>query len=251
MSMAEIVSKQNNDKLKCLVVDDEAIAVEGIVDYVRKLDFLEVVETCSSALEAIDILKSREVDLMFLDINMPHLSGLELLETLDQSPLTILSTAYSEYALDGFRLNVVDYLLKPYTFQQFFRAVQKALDLYRSRLASDKKDDGRTLNTYIRQGETFQRINWEEIMYVEALQNYLKLHFADKSYIIHQTMVSLEKILPKDHFFRIHNSYLVNIHQIESISGNRLFIGEKELPISKHRKDNFLNSIVYKNLISK
>ncbi len=249
--MAEIVSKQNNVKLKCLIVDDEAIAIEGIVDYARKLDFLEVVETCSSALEAIEVLKSREIDVMFLDINMPHLSGLEFLETLDQSPLTILSTAYSEYALDGFRLNVVDYLLKPYTFQQFFRAVQKALDLYRLRSASDKKDDGKILNMYIRQGEAFQRINWEEILYIEALQNYLKLYFADKAYIIHQTMVSLEEILPKDYFFRTHNSFLVNINQIESVSGNRLFVGGKELPISKQRKDSFFNSVVYKSLISK
>lgn len=248
MSTAEIISKQNNDKLKCLIVDDEAIAIEGIVDYARKLDFLEVVETCSSALEAIDVLKSREIDVMFLDINMPHLSGLDFLEALDKSPLTILCTAYSEYALDGFRLNVVDYLLKPYTFQQFFRAVQKALDLYRSRLTSDH---GKTLNMYIRQRESFQRINWEEILYIEALQNYLKLHFSEKTYIIHQTMVSLEEILPKDYFFRIHNSFLVNINQIESVSGNRLFVGGKELPISKHRKESFFNSIVYKNLISK
>jgi len=238
-------------KMKCLIVDDEENAIDGIRDYLNEMDSFHIVDTCFSALEAIDILKQKEIDLMFLDINMPRLSGLEFLEMLENPPLTILTTAYSEYALEGFRLHVVDYLLKPYTFQRFFSATQKAVDLFKSRLLLNRDEEDKTLDMYIRQGDSFQRINWEEILFVEAMQNYLKLYFKDKTFIIHQTMISLEEILPKEHFFRIHNSYLINIKQIDRVSGGRLFINGKELPISKYRKDDFLNAVVYKNLISK
>jgi DNA-binding LytR/AlgR family response regulator len=250
--MANIISQQaDNVKLKCLIVDDEENAIEGIVDFLKDIGSFEIVDTCLSALEAIDVLKQKAIDLMFLDINMPRLTGLELLETLQNPPLTILTTAYSEFALEGFRLNVVDYLLKPYTFQRFVQAAQKAVDLYKSRLLIEKNDTDKTEDMYIRQGDSFQRINWNDILYAEAMQNYLKLHFADKMFVIHQTMTSLEEMLPKDLFFRIHNSYLVNVSQIDRINGGRLFVNGNELPISKHRKEAFLNSVVYKNLMSK
>lgn len=249
--MANIISKQPDLRLKCLIVDDEENAIDGVVDYMQEIDSLEVIGTCLSAIEAIEVLKKQDIDLMFLDINMPRLTGLELLESMQNPPLTILTTAYSEFALDGFRLNVVDYLLKPYTFHRFFQAIQKAVDLYKSHIVLDEKDGGRTFDMYIRQGDSFQRINWEDILFVESMQNYLKLHFTDKMFVIHQTMTFLEEILPKDRFFRIHNSYLVNVSQIDKINGGRLFVNGNELPISKHRKEAFLNSIVYKNLISK
>lgn len=250
--MANIISTQShNQALKCLIVDDEEIAINGIMDYMEDLEYLQLADTCSSAIEAMEVLKHKEIDLMFLDINMPRLTGLELLESLEKPPLTILTTAYSEYALDGFRLHVVDYLLKPYTFQRFIQATQKAVDLFRSRLILENGDGGKNIDMYIRQGDSFQRINWEDILFAEAMQNYVKLHFKEKTFVIHQTMASLEEILPKDYFFRIHNSFLVNVSRIETISGGRLFINKQELPISKHRKEAFLNSIVYKNLISK
>ncbi len=250
--MANLLSEQPDAfKLKCIIVDDEENAIEGIVDYIHDIEALEVVGKCSSAMEAIEKLKEQEAGLMFLDINMPRMSGLELLESIPNPPLTILTTAYSEFALDGFRLNVVDYLLKPYTFQRFFQAVQKAVDLHKSRIVTDEKDGGRTFDMYIRQGDSFLRINWEDILFVESMQNYLKLHFTGKTFVIHQTMASLEEILPKDFFFRIHNSYLVNVSKIDKINGGRLFIDGKELPVSKYRKEAFLNSVVYKKLISK
>ncbi len=249
--MTNIISKQADIKLKCLIVDDEENAIDGVVDYLQDIESLEVVGTCLSALEAIELLKNQEVDLMFLDINMPRLSGLDLLESMQNPPLTILTTAYSEYALDGFRLNVVDYLLKPYTFQRFFQATQKAIDSYKSRLVRDEKEGGHSFDMYIRQGDSFQRINWEDILFAESMQNYLKLHFKNNTFIIHQTMTSLVEMLPKDIFFRIHNSYLVNITQIDKIHGGRLYINQVELPISKHRKEAFLQAVVYKKLISK
>ena len=133
--MAELISKQHTPPgIKCLIVDDESIAIKGIINYIEKLGFLEATAYCSSALEAAEILKKSEIELMFLDINMPHLTGLEFLEALDKPPLTIITTAYSEYAIEGFRLHVVDYLLKPIAFQRFFQAVSKAQTLFRSQL---------------------------------------------------------------------------------------------------------------------
>lgn len=250
--MADIISKQTDGRaLKCLIVDDEPIAIEGIINYINRMDFLEVEDSCSSAIEAAEILKKKEIDLMFLDINMPYLSGLEFLESLEKAPMTILTTAYSEYALEGFRLHVVDYLLKPIAFQRFFQAASKAQKMFRSQILLHNNGEDSKSNMYIRQGDSFDRIAWQDILYVEGMQNYLKLHFKDKTLVIHQTMTSLEEILPKDTFFRIHRSFLLNISYIDSISGGRIFINGKELPISKQRKEDLLNTVVYKNLLSK
>lgn len=250
--MTNVVLKKEMDvALKCLIVDDESIAIRIITDYLEQLNYIVVEDTCSSAIEAAEILKKKEIDLMFLDINMPYLSGLEFLESLDSAPLTILTTAYSEYALDGFRLNVVDYLLKPFSFQRFFQSVQKAQNLFYSQILLKKDEKENIGSLYIRQLDSFQKINCGDILFVEAMQNYLKLHFRDNTLVIHQTMSSLEDILPKDSFFRIHKSFLINNAHVDKISGGRLYVNGVELPISKHRRVDFLNSVVYKNIGSK
>lgn len=236
--MADIITKKVETRpLRCLIVDDELIAVKDIISNIEKLNFLTVEDTYSSAIEAADILKKGKIDLMFLDINMPNLSELDFLESLDKTPLTILSTAYSEYALDGYSLNVIDYLLKPIAFQRFFQAAQKAQEIFQTQILLQNMEESNP-NMFIRQGDSFQKINWEDILYIEGMQNYLKLHLKDnKTRIIHQTMISLEELLPKDSFYRIHKSYLVNIYKIDSVSGGRLFINGEELPISKPRKE--------------
>ncbi len=249
------------DKLRCLIVDDEDVAIDGVVDYMAGVEHLTLAGRCSSAIEAMKFLREQPVDLMFLDINMPRLSGLEMLESVD-APLTILTTAYSEFALDAFRLHVVDYLLKPYPFQRFVQAADRALEWFRSRAAASASPASplempssapalAPCETYIRQGDSFVRINTEDILYVEAMQNYLKLHLADKSFVIHQTMTSIETMLPCDRFYRVHNSYIVNVGCIESISGTRLRVGGKEIPLSKHRKEDFMKTVVYGKLMSK
>lgn len=250
--MSDIVSKQIKEHtLRCLIVDDESVAIKGIANYIHKIDFVEVTATCTSALQAATILKDMEIDLMFLDINLPHLSGLEFLESLDNAPLTIITTAYSEYALEGYRLNVIDYLLKPISFQRFFQAATKAQVIFRSNISAQQEKDFATSDLYIRQGDAFRKISREDILYVEGMQNYLKLYLQGEMLVIHQTMTSLEEMLPKDMFFRIHRSFLVNIAYISTITGGRIVVGGKELPIAAARKDELLKSVVYKNLISK
>ena len=146
--------------LKCLIVDDEQIAIKGIANHISKLDFLTVNATCSSALKARGILENQSIDLMFLDINMPYLSGIDFLKSLDEAPLTILTTAYSEYALEGYQLNVVDYLLKPISFQRFFQAVTKAAHTFRTQLLLQNNGIEETAREmYIRQGDAFTQIS--------------------------------------------------------------------------------------------
>lgn len=241
----------NIPKMKCLIIDDEPLARFHLKELAGQIDFLSVEGTCATALEADAKVKESEIDLLFLDINMPYLTGLEFLEQLENPPLCILTTAYSEYALEGFRLQVVDYLLKPIAFNRFYQAVNKAQQQF---IISEKLKKNTSLDEpflYVRQSDTFIKVSWVDILYIESMQNYTRLHFKDKSLIIHQTMKAIEESLPSDHFFRIHKSYLINITHIDMISGGRLFINKIELPISRTRKEELLNQVVYKKLISK
>ncbi|MCW1963674.1 LytTR family DNA-binding domain-containing protein [Chryseobacterium viscerum] len=241
----------NIPKMKCLIIDDEPLARFHLKELAGQIDFLSVEGTCATALEADAKVKESEIDLLFLDINMPYLTGLEFLEQLENPPLCILTTAYSEYALEGFRLQVVDYLLKPIAFNRFYQAVNKAQQQF---IISEKLKKNTSLDDpflYVRQSDSFIKVSWVDILYIESMQNYTKLHFKDKSLIIHQTMKAIEESLPSDHFFRIHKSYLINITHIDMISGGRLFINKIELPISRTRKEELLNQVVYKKLISK
>lgn len=250
--MTDIISNTaDNFQIKCLIVDDEENAIDGIVDYLKELNNFQIVDTCFSAIEAMEKLKSNSVDLIFLDINMPLLSGLEFLESLQNPPIVILTTAYSEFALDAFRLNVADYLLKPYTFQRFFQATQKAVELFKSQHLLNSTTVNKSNDMFIRQGDSFQKINYNEILLIEAMQNYLKIYLENNKFVIHQTMSAIEEILPKEIFFRVHNSYLVNVNHIESVGKTKLTVNKKEVPISKYRKEAFMNLVVYKNLMSK
>ena len=251
--MAEIISHQTeNIPLKCLVVDDEPMAREGMADLISKVEFLNLTGTCASAMEAKTFMDKAPVDILFLDINMPYLTGLEFLESLDNAPLTILTTAYPQYALEGYRFQVVDYLLKPIAFKRFYQAALNAQQTFH--LHELAKKEGKSKNQsvlYVKQGDAYQRIVWEDILYIEGMQNYVKIHFPNETKIILQTLTSLEEMLPKDDFFRIHKSFLVNVNHIDSIEGGRIFIGKRELPISRHRKNDLLNTVVFKSLLNR
>lgn len=238
--------------LRCLAVDDEPIAREGIVDLINKVDFLSMAGTCASAMEAVTFLQENHIDLLFLDVNMPYFSGLDMLDTLEKPPLTILTTAYSEYALEGFRLQVVDYLLKPIIFKRFYQAVIKAQQISKEReIAQSADKENLSSFLYIKQNDGFQKIIWKDILYVESMENYVKIIFADRQLVAHQTMTSVEEMLPKDSFFRIHKSFLINTNYIDSISGGRIFIRNHILPLSRHRKEDLLQAVVYKNLLGR
>ncbi|WP_199768602.1 LytTR family DNA-binding domain-containing protein [Sphingobacterium sp. HMA12] len=238
-------------KMRCIIVDDEPLLRQHIAEMTEQVDFLELVDTFPSALAAASRLQQGDIDLIFLDINMPYLNGIDFLESLDNPPLCIFITAYSEYALEGFRLQAVDYLLKPIVFQRFFQAATKAYQQFVQRTKTLQDYSPNDTMLFVRQGDAFVKISWIDILYAESMQNYTKLHFKERTLTIHQTMLALEEALPTNHFFRIHKSYLVNVNHIDIISGGRVYIAEQELPISRTKREELLQNVVFKKLLSR
>ncbi|WET69864.1 MULTISPECIES: LytR/AlgR family response regulator transcription factor [Sphingobacterium] len=238
-------------KMKCIIVDDEPMLRQHIAEMTEQIDFLDLVETFPSALAATSRLQQGDIDLIFLDINMPYLSGIDFLDSLENPPLCIFITAYSEYALEGFRLQAVDYLLKPIIFQRFYQASTKAYQLFVQRNKPLQESSPNDNMLFVRQGDAFVKISWTDILYAESMQNYTKLHFKERTITIHQTMLALEEALPGNHFFRIHKSYLVNVNHIDIITGGRVYIQEQELPISRTKREELLQNVVFKKLLSR
>lgn len=223
--------------LKCLIVDDEALAQDVIEKYVKNIPTLQLVGKCDSAVEAISFLHNNHVDLLFLDLNMPELSGIEMLKTLNNPPKVILTTAYSEYALESYEYGVVDYLLKPIKFERFLKAVNKVVDQFDENNATEESGKEQHASTiFIKEDQVTYQLNLNEILFIEAYGNYLKVHTLEKVYVARDTMHDMENKLPEESFIRIHKSFIISIPKIESISGNRVFINKIEIPIGEMYK---------------
>lgn len=221
-------------KLKCLIVDDEVLAQDVIEKYVSTLPTLQLVGKCDNAVEAISFLHNNQVDLLFLDLNMPELSGLEMLKTLTNPPKVILTTAYSEYALESYEFGVVDYLLKPIKLERFIKAVNKVVEQYsENTIKEDIPDEQHPQTIFIKEDQVTYQIVLNDILFVEAYGNYLKVHTLEKVYVTRDTMHDMESKLPDGIFMRIHKSYIVSVSKIESISGNRVFINKQEIPVGE------------------
>jgi len=233
------------NKISTLLVDDEYLALKLIEDYLSKLPEMEIVDKARSPLKAIEILNSRHIDLLFLDIQMPTLSGTNLLKTLKYKPVTIFTTAYSEYAAQAFDLDAVDYLLKPFSFERFLQAVNKAKEqllLINSVHETPKKaesDSARTSFTIKADGK-YVRIQFREILFIEGLKEYVKIVCADRYYVTLESMKNLCEVLPGQQFIRVHKSYIVSVEMIKSLSGNMLEIGDYEIPVSRDKKEEII-----------
>lgn len=231
--------------MRCLIVDDEYMARLLLEEYVRKIPSLELVGLCENALEAFHLLKTQAIDILFLDIQMPHLSGLEFVQTLRDKPAIIFTTAYSEHALEGFRLDAVDYLLKPFSFERFAQAVGKAADIVTFRKqhfqpavlpAADHffvKSDGKLI-----------KVRFDDILYVEGLKEYISIYTTDKQRIITlQAIKNMESMLPEQRFARIHKSYIIALAKIDALVGNQVEIKKKLLPIGITYKEELLKKL--------
>ena len=218
-------------ELKCLIVDDEVLAQDVIEKYISTIPTLKLVGKCDSAVEAISFLHNNSVDLLFLDLNMPELSGLDMLKTLTNPPKVILTTAYSEYALESYEYGVVDYLLKPIKLERFITAVNKVVELIGKVKGIDAGEDSKVEPIFIKEDQTTYAVPPSSILYVEAYGNYLKIHTPDKIYVTRETMQHMTNQLPDTIFCRIHKSFIVNKLKISKVTGNMLFINELELPI--------------------
>lgn len=211
--------------MKCMIIDDEPAARSVLEHYIGQVPDLTHTGSCINALDALDKLRNETADLLFLDINMPGLSGIELLKSMNRQPLVIFTTAYSEYALEGFELNAVDYLLKPIAFDRFLKAVDKA----RSRTGSREESDPEIIS--VKADGKWYRIPEEEILYAESNGDYVSLHTAGKKLTFYETLKSFQSRLSPEHFMRIHRSYLVNLHHVQYLEGNRLNVDGRMLPV--------------------
>lgn len=231
-------------RLRCLIIDDEPLARKGLREYVSEHDFLELAGEFDNPLKAMELLHSGNIDLLFLDIQMPKLSGLDLLRTLKDPPLTILTTAYSEYAVEGFELEVVDYLVKPIGAERFVKAVWRARDLFELRQSNKAMHSSGQEYFFIKSDNKLVRIPFDDLLYAEALQNYVTLHTVSKKYITYLTFRSVEDYLPSDRFIRVHKSYIVSASRIDSIEGNDIRIGEHYIPISRNLKEEVMDKLL-------
>lgn len=233
-----------NHKPRCLVVDDEPLARDVIRRYIEKLPFLHLVGECSNAIDAFVFLQANEIDILFLDIRMPELLGTELMQSIKEPPKVIFTTAYKEYAWDGFELDAVDYLLKPIRFDRFLKAVNKALPGYENVLLSSENMDSERKSgvdsIYLRIDRRQVRIILDEILYIESAKDYVKIYTNDKMHLCRQTITSIEDIIDKSEFVRIHRSFIVPLNKIRSYTHELVEINKKELPIGKFYLNHFL-----------
>jgi DNA-binding LytR/AlgR family response regulator len=233
------------EKVKCLIVDDEPIAVQVIQNYLEKLETFEILKICNNALTAFEYLQSNPVDLVFLDIQMPKISGLEFLKALQNPPKVIIVTAYREYAYEGFELDVVDYLLKPVSFERFLKAINKYNSIINDAIQSINDPDYgyKSANEFIwvRADRKNVKIGIDDINYIEGLKDYVKIFVKDNMIISKIPLKKMEQKLPADRFIRIHRSYLISATKITAFNNDGIEIGPIMLPIGKNYKDSVLS----------
>ncbi|GGA87129.1 LytR/AlgR family response regulator transcription factor [Puia dinghuensis] len=223
--------------LKAVIVDDEPVARKVIKEYIEDIEYLELAGMAENPLKADVLLREGQVHLLFLDINMPKLSGIEFLRASaggSHQPMVIITTAYAEYALDGFELDVVDYLVKPFSFERFLKACNKARSKFNERFVAERPAEGRPDHFFVKCGSSLEKVLYAELEYVEALTNYIVLHTTSRQLIVYLTLKGVLGHLPADRFIKVHKSFIVNKDRIRSIRGNTLQLGVAEIPVSQH-----------------
>jgi DNA-binding LytR/AlgR family response regulator len=235
-------------KLSCIIVDDEPVARKILHEFVEQVPFLDLQGKFENAMKAEAFLKNNAVDIIFLDIEMPKISGLQFLQKLNIESMVILTTAFPQYALEGYELDIIDYLLKPFALSRFLKAVQKAKDFYQMKT----RTVGALMPSYIfiKSDKRIEKIELNDILYAESVGNYVSVYTENKRILAYLTMKSLESQLPPDDFIKIHQSYLVNCAKIEAIEGNEIKIGCKSLPMSRNYRE-MVMKIVHQRLLKR
>jgi DNA-binding LytR/AlgR family response regulator len=230
--------------INCIIIDDEPLARKGLKEYIADIDWLNLLGEFDNPLKASAILGGGEVQLLFLDIQMPKITGIDFFKTLQSPPPVIFTTAYPEYALEGFEVNALDYLVKPISFDRFLKAVQKAKEYYETREKNIAENSSAADHFFIKADNKLVKIAFDDILFAEALQNYVTIHTKDKKYISYLTFRSVEEYLPTDKFIKIHKSYIVSAQKIDSIEGNEVRIGQHHIPISRNLKDEVMDRLL-------
>ena len=224
-------------QINCLVVDDEPLSQEVIAEFVNACPELNLAGICSDALEAGEFMKNLSVDLLFLDINMPRLSGIGFVKSLKEPPLFVIVTAYPEFALEGFEVNAVDYLVKPVSFERFRKTVNRVLE------RMEKKAENKNGHILLRANKKDYRIEFESILYIEAQGDYVKFVLSERTLMVHGTLKEFMKQLPENLFERIHKSYVIQLAKVEYLEGNTVKIGANKLPVSLNYREQLLNKL--------
>ncbi|MEP7228703.1 MAG: LytTR family DNA-binding domain-containing protein [Ginsengibacter sp.] len=226
-----------------MIVEDETLAQHVLQNHLQKIDRCELVATCSNALEAREILSKQDVDLMFLDIQLPGMTGLNFLRSLQHPPLVVLITAYSEYAVESYEFNIIDYLLKPVSFERFSKTIDKIVDGGLFLQTSKERERLPADHIFVKSNSKFFKVNFSEIVYVKGMRDYLKIHTPEYNLVTLQTMNEMEKILPPKQFIRIHKSYIIALAHIKSIYGNSIEIENETIPIGIRYKEKVMELV--------
>jgi DNA-binding LytR/AlgR family response regulator len=228
-------------KIRCIAIDDEPLALRKIADFVRQTEFLDLVAECRNAYEAIEMLNRKEVDLMFVDINMPGLSGMDFIKSLNHRPEIIFTTAYSEFAIEGFKVDALDYLLKPIGYNAFLKAAIKARNYLETIEKAKQNSVNATEHLFVKSEYKLLRINLNDIKYIEGMREYVRIHTVNaKPVMTLMSMKSLEERLPADRFMRVHKSFIVNLRQVTTIERSRIiFDKDVYIPVGEQYKEKF------------
>ncbi|BBE18759.1 two-component system response regulator [Aquipluma nitroreducens] len=228
-------------KLRTIAIDDEPLALRLVSDYISKTPFLELVGAFDNPLDAIDFLSAESADLIFVDIQMPDLTGIEFARSLEKAPKIIFTTAYEKYALEGFKLNAIDYLLKPFSYEEFLKAAQKARKQSELESSVLPSIEANSQFLFLKSEYKIRRINFNDILYIEGLKDYIKVYTTgeDKPVLSLNSIKSLEQKLPEDQFMRVHRSFIVNLNKIDTIERSRIIFGKTYIPVSDQYKDKF------------
>ncbi len=239
-------------KIKCIIVDDEPIAISVIEKHINKINDIDIVATCESAIDAFSILQKKQIDLIFLDIQMPELTGIDFLKTLSHPPKVIITTAYREYAIEGFELEVVDYLLKPISFERFLKSINKVYKLMSPELVLQNKiiqassDQGDFILAKVKR--KLVKIKFADILFIESMKDYIRIKTTDSEINTKMLISEMEKKLPEDKFIRIHRSFIVALNKISSVSPNTVELKTTEIPIGRSYKSVVLKILNYSYL---
>ncbi|HLX92427.1 MAG TPA: LytTR family DNA-binding domain-containing protein [Puia sp.] len=237
-------------KCKCIVIDDEPVARKILEEFIKEIEFLQLVGTAEHPLAAMSMLEKQETDILYLDINMPKLSGLEFLNSFKTEASVILTTAYSEHAVEAFGLDVVDYLVKPISFERFLKASNKARDACVAKMPRQLEPTKRN-HFFVKNDQLVERVFYDELIYAEAMLNYVLLHTTSKKIMVYLTIKSLQEQLPAEEFIKVHKSFIVNIKKIKSIQGTILDMGTAKIGMSQTLRDEVLSKVINGNILKR
>ncbi len=232
-------------KINCIAIEDEPLALAKLEGFIHQTDYLDLMKTFNNAVDAIGYLKQASVDLIFLDIRMKKLSGIQFLETLSNPPKVVITTAYDAYALKGYELEVVDYLLKPFTFERFLKSAEKAYN----QLISVQQNTVEIEYIFVKTEYRIEKVELKNVLYIQGMKDYLQIHTSKKKIMTLQTFKKFMEVLPKTNFQRVHNSYIVSVSKIESIERNRIRIGEDLIPISSGYRSGFYDFLKERRIL--